>query len=128
LWRVRAGGHLTVKLFKVESNLFRMPAEISIAKFVWMEVEKPVHLPELPLRGGSLGGFGRSQCIWMHFDEGKVAVDKSDRVLQLFDNLLDLAMPALTIRTLIVTVVNDGHSCAGRAEHMVAIAHGNRER
>lgn len=60
LWRVRAGGHLTVKLFKVESNLSGMAAEVSIAKSVWTEVKKPVHLPELSLRGGSLSGFGRS--------------------------------------------------------------------
>jgi len=72
-----------------------------------------MHFPKLVLSCGRFGGFGCLERAWVYVYEWKVPMNKPDMTAQLINQPPHLAVSAVAIRTLIVTVIDNGHARVG---------------
>src|SRR5438132_2469664 len=68
-----------------------------------------MHLPELPLSGGSFRGLRGMLSMRVALGQGKVPEDKAQPIPQTSLNLLDDGIGPSTIGTLIIAVFHQGH-------------------
>ena len=86
-----------------------------------------MHLPELPLGGGSFRGLRGMLSMRVALGQGKVPKDKAQPITQTSLNLLDDGIGLPTIGTLIITVFYQGHRSSCWSLLMVALANLHRE-
>src|SRR5216684_3223642 len=85
--------------------------------------EGVMHLPELPLNGGSFRGFRGMLGMRMALGQGKVPKNKAQPIPQTSLNLFDDGIGLPTIGTLIITVFHQCHRGVFWSLLMIALAH-----
>src|SRR5258705_4302792 len=90
--------------------------------------EVVVHLPELPLTGGSFRRLRGMLSMRVALGQGKVPKDKAQPILQPSLNLLDDGIGLPTIRTFIIAVFQQGHRGGFWSLLMIALTDWQRER
>src|SRR2546421_9525637 len=90
--------------------------------------EVVMHLPELPLDGGSFRGLRGMLSMRVALGQGKVPKDKTQPIPQTSLDLLDDGIGLPTIGTLIITVFHQCHRGVFWSLLMIALAHWQRER
>src|SRR5215471_15516771 len=100
---------------------------MGIVERLLMLKEVVMHLPELPLDGGSFRGLRRVLGMRVALGQGEVPEDKAQPIAQPSLDLLDDGIGLPTIGTLIIAVFYQGHRGAFRSLLMVALANLHRE-
>src|SRR6266567_3186323 len=90
--------------------------------------EGVMHLPELPLSGGSFRGLRRMLSVRVDLAQRKVPKDKAQPVPQTSLNLLDDGVSLPTIGTLIITVFHHCHLGGFWSPPMIELPDWQRER
>src|SRR6266849_2361998 len=90
--------------------------------------EGVVHLPELPLTGGSFRGLGGMRSMRVALAQGKVPKDKAQPIPQTSLNLLDDGIGLSTIGTLIIPVFHQGHRGGFWSPPVIELPDWQRER
>src|SRR6266581_9440346 len=85
--------------------------------------EVVMHLPELPLDGGSFRSLRGMLSMRVALGQGKVPKDKAQPIPQPSLNLFDDGIGLSTIRTLIIPVFHQGHRGGFWSLLMIALAH-----
>src|SRR2546422_4808527 len=90
--------------------------------------EVVMHLPELPLDGGSFRSLRGMLSMRVALGQGKVPKDKAQPIPQPSLNLLDDGIGLSTIRTLIITVFHHCHQGGFWSPPMIALTDWQRKR
>src|SRR6266516_3522445 len=90
--------------------------------------EVAMHLPELPLDGGSFRSLRCMLSMGVALGQGKVPKDKAQPIPQTSLNLFDDGIGFSTIGTLIITVFHQGHRGGFWSPLMIALAYWQCER
>src|SRR5258708_27496606 len=98
-----------------------------IVERLLMLKEVVMHLPELPLDGGSFRGLRGMFSMRVALGQGKVPKDKAQPIPQTSLDLLDDGIGLSTIGTLIITVFHHGHPGGFWSPPMIALTHSHRE-
>src|SRR5450755_1593489 len=80
-----------------------------IVECLLMLKEGVVHLPKLPLSGGSFRGLRGMLSMRVTLVQGEVPKDKTQPITQTLLNLLDDRVSRPTIRTLVITIFHQCH-------------------
>src|SRR5213593_4339659 len=88
--------------------------ESVVAKRPLILVQKIVHLPELPLDGGRLGGFRGPFRLRVGGGNGEVSEDEPEPRSEFLLNLLHDRVGRPTVGTLVVPVLDKHHASTGR--------------
>src|SRR5713226_6293447 len=99
-----------------------------IVERLLMLKEGVVHLPELPLTGGSFRGLRGMLSMRVALGQGKVPKDKAQPIPQTSFNLLDDGIGLSTIGTLIITVFHHCHLCGFWSPPVIELPDWQRER
>src|ERR1700726_2269450 len=89
--------------------------------------EGVMHLPELPLTGGSFRGLRGMLSMRVALAQGKVSKDKAQPIPQPSLDLLDDWIGLPTIGTLIITIFHHGHRGACWSPPMIELPDWQRE-
>src|SRR5947209_11488631 len=89
--------------------------------------EGVMHLPELPLDGGSLCGLRGMLSMRVALGQGKVPKDKAQPIPQTSLNLLDDRIGLSTIGTLIITVFHQCHGGVFWSPPMISLTDWHRQ-
>src|SRR6266566_369743 len=90
--------------------------------------EVVMHLPELPLDGGSFRSLRGMLSMRVALGQGKVPKDKAQPIPQPSLDLLDDGIGLPTIGTLIITVFHQGHRGVFWSPPMIELTDWQRER
>ena len=82
-------------------------------------VKQIVHLPELALARGGLGGFSREERVRVNLFQREVAIDEADAPGEALEQQPADGSRLLAVRTFEIAVLDDRDGCVRRADDVV---------
>src|ERR1700680_3591957 len=91
-----------------------------LAERILVLEDQVMHVPELAMCCGKLGGFGGGLCVWMYFSKREVSKDKpqlfSQPLLKRFDDRVYMS----TVRTFVVAIFDQSNRGVGGTLRVVS--------
>src|SRR3989441_3246797 len=120
--------NLVLEPLHVQLEFLRIVGEESmVAEGRLILIEKIMHLPELPLDGGRLGGFRGPFRLRVGGGNGEVSENEPELRPEFLLDLLHDRVGRPAVGTLVVPVLDEHHSSIGRSLHMVPFSDGQAQ-
>jgi hypothetical protein len=117
------GAQLTTNPGRIEVEFGRVLQQVVIFERVLVLEEAGMHLEELPLSPSGFGGFGGVLRVLVQPREREVAEDEAELVTQEPLEILHDGHRCPAVRTLVISVLDQGYRSALRALDVVAFPH-----